>query len=105
MSLGASLPLCPDERFQQEPTLARRSGVLFDEDLVLTAGHCFRLDDGCARFTYLFGFDHDNRDLVFGKDQVHGCRRLLASARGWWRAIGWPCSVIPWGCPRRWMLR
>ncbi len=42
-SLGASLDLCPGEAFADQPATAFCSGVLVDDNLVLTAGHCASL--------------------------------------------------------------
>ncbi|NOJ95569.1 trypsin-like peptidase domain-containing protein [Corallococcus coralloides] len=39
-TLGAKFNLCPTERFLNDPTLGSCSGVLVDDDLILTAGHC-----------------------------------------------------------------
>src|SRR5437016_2518171 len=38
--LASQLPICDDQRFALQPTLAECSAVLVDRDLVLTAGHC-----------------------------------------------------------------
>ncbi|MBN8231327.1 trypsin-like peptidase domain-containing protein [Corallococcus macrosporus] len=40
-TLGAKYNLCPTERFLNDPTVGSCSGVLVDDDLILTAGHCF----------------------------------------------------------------
>jgi hypothetical protein len=42
-SLSQKLGLCPGEPFEDQPAAAFCSGVLVDEELVLTAGHCLRL--------------------------------------------------------------
>ena len=42
-SLSLELGLCPGEPFEEQPAAAFCSGMLVDEDLVLTAGHCVRL--------------------------------------------------------------
>ena len=39
-SLGELHGLCPDELFVDQPAAAVCSGVLIDDELVLTAGHC-----------------------------------------------------------------
>jgi hypothetical protein len=42
-SVSQKLRLCPGEPFADQPAAAFCSGVLVDQDLVLTAGHCVRL--------------------------------------------------------------
>lgn len=74
--------VCADERFAAQPTAAECSGVLIDDDLVLTAGHCFPSDDLCSR--YAFMFDYFLRDsarlepLSWG--DIYGCRRIVKRA-------------------------
>lgn len=42
-------PICDDVRFRSQIAAASCSGVLIDDDLVLTAGHCVMADgDGCG---------------------------------------------------------
>ena len=46
--------LCPTERFLNDPTVGHCSGVLVDDDLVLTAGHCFT--GSIVGSTWAFGY-------------------------------------------------
>ncbi len=39
---GGAYALCPTEKYFEQPSMAYCSGILVDEDLVLTAGHCMR---------------------------------------------------------------
>jgi hypothetical protein len=84
-SLQAALHLCPDERFGEQPVVPFCSGVLVDEDLVLTAGHCFRSserspEDVCRSTSFVFGFYESARSEVadITAIDVLGCRRLVA---------------------------
>ncbi|NRD50464.1 trypsin-like peptidase domain-containing protein [Corallococcus exiguus] len=53
--LGTAKNLCPSERFLSDPTLADCSGVLIDDDVVLTAAHCLSsICDG----SWVFGYYH-----------------------------------------------
>lgn len=56
VSLQQSKDLCDDERFANQPTAALCSGVLIDDDLVLTAGHCVRTEGDCARRSFVFNY-------------------------------------------------
>jgi V8-like Glu-specific endopeptidase len=83
--------VCADERFAAQPTAAECSGVLIDDDLVLTAGHCFPTDDICSR--YAFMFDYYLRDsaslepLSWG--DIYGCRKIVK------RVVSPDPSVVP----------
>ena len=53
---GSGFPLCPDERFVDQPALAFCSGFLVGPDIIVTAGHCvidFQLD----LVRVVFGFE------------------------------------------------
>jgi hypothetical protein len=87
-SLQAERQLCPNERFGEQPVVPFCSGVLIDEDLVLTAGHCFRSserspEDVCRATSFVFGFYESSPSEVTGitAADVLGCRRLVAYRR------------------------
>ncbi|NPC86785.1 trypsin-like serine protease [Pyxidicoccus fallax] len=46
--LGNFFNLCSTERFRDDPILADCSGVLIDDDLVLSAAHCIKKSDACG---------------------------------------------------------
>ena len=53
---GQGQPLCPDERFADQPALAFCSGFLVGPDIIVTAGHCV-LDFDLEVVRVLFGFE------------------------------------------------
>jgi V8-like Glu-specific endopeptidase len=69
--------VCEGERFAQQPTAADCSAVLIDDDLVLTAGHCFNYDDSCAHFAYVFDYADDGSGVTVPETSVYGCRALV----------------------------
>lgn len=82
---SAALGLCEDERFANEPVAAFCSGVLIDDDLVATAGHCFgsslELASGRCRSTRIaFGYALPASDagLELGAERVFACRKVVA---------------------------
>ncbi len=83
--------VCTDERFAAQPTAAECSGVLIDDDLVLTAGHCFPSDDQCSRYAFMFDYflrgDNLLEPLSWG--DIYGCRRIVK------RAISPDPNVVP----------
>src|SRR5262249_38762745 len=48
--------LCPSEPFGEEPSAASCSGVLVDDQLVLTAGHCFDERATCDERRWVFNY-------------------------------------------------
>jgi hypothetical protein len=74
------LPLCASEPFRSQPAAADCTGVLIDDDLVLTAGHCFEDDQGCEDFAYVFDYfaPSENTLETLSSSDVYSCRKLLA---------------------------
>jgi V8-like Glu-specific endopeptidase len=77
--LGQLQDLCPDERFVAQPTAASCSGVLIDDDLVLTAGHCIE-QTPCSFFNYVFNYHFADTDrlAVIQDEDVYSCQRVVA---------------------------
>jgi len=75
------LQLCADEPFVDQPAVASCSGVLIDDDLVLTAGHCFRKDEACDTYAYVFDYQYSRRGQAEGVADldVYGCKALLVN--------------------------
>ena len=86
LSLANEFNVCLDQRFATEQTVAECSGVLIDDDLVLTAAHCFESLEDCANFALLFGYYFmPEQKLSLSWGDIYGCRRVVArelSARG-----------------------
>ena len=86
-SLSDAFNVCTSERFADEPTAADCTGVLIDDDLVLTAAHCFPTDDACGRYAFMFDYFFRATDELepMGWADIYGCRRVVArtlSTRG-----------------------
>lgn len=71
-TVASRLGLCDTERFASQPSLAVCTGVLLEEDLVLTAGHCLPSIDRCEELAFVHGY-------LNGSDTrtVYGCQRVL----------------------------
>lgn len=78
--LEQAFKVCSDQRFAAQPTAADCSGVLIDDDLVLTAGHCFATDEACERFSFVFDYYYASQDALesMGWGDVYGCRRVVS---------------------------
>lgn len=77
LSLQQTVGVCPDDPFIDEPTASECSAVLIDDDLVLTAGHCFPADDDCDRFAYVFDYASGPNGVTIPEASVFGCRALI----------------------------
>jgi hypothetical protein len=67
---------CDGTPFLAEPTAATCSGVLIDDDLVLTAGHCFDQVQSCRDYDYVFDYLYAAPGALgpIARDAVFGCR-------------------------------
>jgi hypothetical protein len=79
-SLAGAFNVCADQRFADELAAADCSGVLIDDDLVLTAAHCFQSDQACERYSFVFDYWYrDVGDLEpFGWGDIYSCRRVVS---------------------------
>ena len=72
--------LCSTERFNSEPIGAFCSGSLIGKNLVLTAGHCVRDEEGCADTSFVFGYGIDRRDRNPSEvktSNVYNCKKII----------------------------
>jgi hypothetical protein len=76
------LALCDGERFASEPSLARCTGFLVAEDMLVTAGHCFETGDACDRFRYVTGFAIGDDAAVGPNVAERRCREIVAREVG-----------------------
>ncbi|MBC7171902.1 MAG: trypsin-like serine protease, partial [Polyangiaceae bacterium] len=71
-------PLCPGERFGEQTTIGLCSGTLIDDDLVLTAGHCF---DGseCGDESFVFDYFYGVAGILeeIDSDDIYACREIV----------------------------
>jgi len=79
-SLKDQRGLCADEQFGNQPTAASCSGVLIDDDLVLTAGHCIDARMPCDAYAYVFNYHLDDpTHLAEIRDEdVYSCARVVS---------------------------
>lgn len=79
ISLQDSKGLCSDERFTNQPTAATCSGVLIDDDLVLTAGHCVTSQADCESTSYVFDYylDGPSQLALIEDEDVYRCNQIV----------------------------
>jgi hypothetical protein len=79
-SLSDLRGLCADESFGNQPTAATCSGVLIDDDLVLTAGHCIDSHTPCDAYAYVFNYrlDDPTHLAAIGDEDVYSCAEIVS---------------------------
>jgi len=82
-TLGAAKNLCSTERFRDDPAAAYCSGTLIDDDLVLTAGHCFDESKNltCANTRFVFNFYRTSATTLqtVTTQDIFSCQSVVAS--------------------------
>ena len=89
--IGKALNLCSSERFINQNLLAKCSGFLVRNDILVTAGHCLAYDkerpqkDACRDNSWVFGLhmeDSNNINLEsISNDRVYKCKKILKLKR------------------------
>lgn len=78
-SLQEQEALCNGEAFLNQPTAAFCSGVLIEDDLVLTAGHCVGTQAQCEGIRFVFDYYLEGPSTLasIDDDDVYGCRQIV----------------------------
>jgi hypothetical protein len=71
--------LCPDQRFLDQPTVAECSATLIDDDLIVSAGHCFADLAACRARVFAFNYYATGPSTLatIDRSDVFGCRSLV----------------------------
>lgn len=77
-------PLCPTERFADQPTAGFCTGVLVAPDVIATAGHCVLDALTCSRSLFIFDFHMisvSEARTTFVAGQIYRCLGLIEGRR------------------------
>jgi hypothetical protein len=83
ISLEEGMNLCPSEKFSQQPLLANCSGFLVGEDILVSAGHCFKgqAEGSCQNASWVFGMQMDDENSInldsIAANNVYRCKRVI----------------------------
>lgn len=69
---------CSGTAFLDQPTAASCSGILIDDDLVLTVGHCLETVPSCRDLDYVFNYSYAREGTLgpIRRDDVFSCRTI-----------------------------
>lgn len=82
-SLEDGMNLCPSEKFSQQPLLANCSGFLVGDDILVSAGHCFKghAEGSCQTHSWVFGLEMESSNNInldsISKDNVYRCKKVI----------------------------
>lgn len=74
--------MCPEERFTEQLAVARCSGMLVGDNILVTAGHCVRNEQHCNSYNWVFDFrwneENNSEEEYFVQQQsVYSCKRVI----------------------------
>ncbi len=79
--LGEAYMMCPDERFEAQPSTGMCSAWLVAPDVMVTNGHCVTSQADCEQKSFVFDYaitaEGEDPNVV-GEDKVVACERVLA---------------------------
>ena len=84
ITLAQEKGLCDGEAFGDQPSASKCSAVLIDDDLLVTAGHCYRsveenpLDCQSDRYVFDYRLVAPNTLATIDADDVYSCRSVEA---------------------------
>jgi MYXO-CTERM domain-containing protein len=78
-TLESAYGICEGQRFLDQPVAADCSGVLIDDDLVLTAAHCFDVVP-CEEYAFVFDYFYASTGTLepITSADVFSCRQVVA---------------------------
>lgn len=83
VSLERGMNICPNERFANQPLLANCSGFLIGEDILVSAGHCFKgqAEGSCDDYSWIFGLGMQSENKInlnhIPQKNVYRCKRII----------------------------
>ena len=83
ITLEEGMNLCPSEKFSQQPVLANCSGFLVGDDILVSAGHCFKgpAEGSCQTHSWVFGLHMESDDEInldnISEDNVYRCKKVI----------------------------
>ena len=72
--------VCPGEKFAAQPMVAKCTGFLVKEDLIVTAGHCVVTPEDCRNSKWVFGFytaRADQNKYTISAEDVYSCVQVV----------------------------
>jgi hypothetical protein len=75
-SLEQAENVCASEAFAQQPSAAECTAVLIDDNLLATAGHCFRHAWDCESYAFVFGYAYASEGEL-APLEFYDCTRAL----------------------------
>jgi ankyrin repeat protein/V8-like Glu-specific endopeptidase len=79
--VGRETKFCPGEPFAGSMLAPTCSGFLVGPDLLVTAGHCVKHADSCAKKKWVLDFREDlrsaNNTVILDQDKVFHCKEIL----------------------------
>lgn len=76
---GRAFKLCEDERFYNQPSLAKCTASVIGKDLILTAGHCVS-ESGCQFTRFLSDFvlgENGENPIRTTTENIYRCKKII----------------------------